>query len=71
MTNQACYVLKAGIDRANQSAISPDEWVDQWEIKTTCLSYQSGELITGTTAIKRKLIITRYQSQICQIFSNK
>ena len=63
------YLYKAGIDRANQQAANPGEWIDQWEVKTTCLSFQSGEVVTSTGELNKRLVLSRYQSQIDQIFN--
>ena len=64
-------MLQAGIDRANQGAACPSEWLERWEVKTTCLSYQSGELSAATSSVSRQLFLSRYQQQIAQIFSNR
>ena len=52
-------------------AASPQEWIDKWEVKTTCLSYASGELDLNTGAVNRDLVLERYQSQISQLFNNR
>jgi len=57
--------------RANQGAASPQEWIDKWEVKTTCLSYASGELDLNTGDVNRDLVLERYQSQISQLFNNR
>lgn len=44
---------QAGIDRANQQAATPTEWIDQWELKTTCLSFQTGEIEISTGAVNK------------------
>ena len=64
-------MLQAGIDRANQGAACPSEWLERWEVKTTCLSYQSGELGAATSSVSRQLFLSRYQQQIAQIFSTR
>ena len=53
-------MLQAGIDRANQGAACPSEWLERWEVKTTCLSYQSGELGAATSRVSRALFLSRY-----------
>ena len=40
-------------------------------MKTTCLSYQSGELSAATSSVSRQLFLSRYQQQIAQIFSTR
>ena len=64
-------MLQAGIDRANQGAGCPSEWLERWEVKTTCLSYQSGELGAATSSVSRQLFLSRYQQQIAHIFSSR
>ena len=63
------HCLQAGIDRANQGAACPSEWIDQWEVKATCLSFASGEIHTSNHTVNRHLVIDRYQEQIRQLFS--
>ena len=70
-SSQCIYMLQAGIDRANQGAACPSEWLERWEVKTTCLSYQSGELGAATSRVSRALFLSRYQQQIAQIFSSR
>ena len=43
--------------------------MDQWEVKTTCLSYTAGEINTGTAAVNRNLVVSRYRDQISKIFN--
>ena len=38
--------------------------MDQWEVKTTCLSYTAREINTGTAAVNRNLVVSRYRDQI-------
>ena len=68
-TKMTVNLNKAGIDRANQQAANPGEWIDQWEVKTTCLSFQNGEVVTSTGEVDKGLVLSRYQSQIDQIFN--
>ena len=63
------HCIQAGIDRANQGAASPSQWIDQWEVKATCLSYASGEVLSGTNIVNRDLVLDRYKEQIRQLFS--
>ena len=62
--------LQAGIDRANQSASCPADWIDKWEVKATCLSYFTGEISSARARVNRDLFLSRYQAQLAQIFSN-
>ena len=57
------------MERANQQAASPREWIDDWELKTTCLAFHNGELLASQGAVNRSQVISRYQTQISQIFN--
>ena len=65
-----CFI-QAGIDRANQSASCPSQWIDKWEVKATCLSYLTGEISQAQAQVNRDLFLSRYQTQIAQLFSNR